>query len=129
MCLKRITKRYKCREYKVGIGWKIFKMAGNNSVHSNFQGIKTPFPNNCYLHEKDYRGKEHSGKRYLQTQNYGYGNNKYKYGFHIFTKKPLYSGFERCIRKVKYKGGHTMGIDRFYGKHTIVAKYMKILED
>lgn len=137
MCLDKITKVYKPSlfnlwipkfAYKSGVGWKEFDIRKDGDlesrfIHTAFFGCKLkPLPINKFLHEKDYRTcgdlKKIKGKTEL-----------YDFGWHILPKRPIRKYTNTIIKKVKYKYGHTVGIDATYFAPTIVAKYMKILED
>ncbi len=130
MCLDKITKRYKPNEYKRGFGWKAFYvyMKGVGGVGADSIGYKESLMtllrgNNkeltkgIFLNEKHYRHSDEKGYGKIEGS-----NGDYKYGWHIYLKRPN----DGRTYEVEYKGGHTRGIDDC--KKVIVAKYMKILE-
>ena len=112
MCLNKITKT---NLDESGVGWKVFVMR-EGKLCGDIQSPNKRRVTNKWLREEDFR--QCTGLRY-------------SYGFHIFkskegAKKWVYSfpNNDRVI-KVKYRKGHTSGIQR--GFNIIVAKEMLIL--
>ncbi len=136
MCLDKITKVYKPSlynlwipkfAYKSGVGWKEFVFREDLLYPYYFKTRlileKRHLKVNQFLHEKDYRPVNNMSI----INDLGY-DCLYNSGWHIFLEKPHYSSRNFSIlRKVEYKQGHTIGIDKWM--KVIVAKYMKILEE
>ncbi len=137
MCLDNITKVYKPSlynlwipkfAYKSGVGWKEFSKLDGGDLQSMFKGSGEIIPVGEFLDEEFYRNNE-----VLELQTH-WSNDKrvnYNFGWHICLEKPenFSSSSISSIKRVKYKFGHTLGIDKTYDVSTIVAKYMKILEE
>ncbi len=135
MCLDKITKVYKPSlfnlfipkfAYKSGVGWKEFRKNRDGSLISRFadwgRGVLDV---NKFLDEWNYRAD------FIKNQSKIDGFHKnYDFGWHICLELPTgYDAFDDVIRRVEYKYGHTEGIDATYKAPTIVAKYIKILEE
>lgn len=121
MCLKSIIKSYKRK--KSGVGWKIFVYdESGRKIETVHQGNSKSIPINKFVHEGEYRS---CFSRSGGITFYGNRDLLYPYGFHIFINKKdaIREGSSvRNVRKVKYRGGHTKGIDVTYNSLTIVAE-------
>ncbi len=138
MCLEKITKVYKPSlynlwipkfAYKSGVGWKMFDRVDGKYVFSwivyqSNKNEKLKLPVGILIDEKDFR------PTYARSKKLGDSNNKYNYGWHIFEEKIDLCSNDICMR-VEYKGAHTLGRQRWAGLNcnTIIARYMKILEE
>ena len=136
MCLKKITKVYKPSlfnlwmpkfAYKSGAGWKLFDRVDGKYVFSwiiETANEKLKLPIGVFINEKDFRPSHARNKKL------GDSNIKYNYGWHIFEEKIELWPDDICMR-VEYEGAHTFGTNRWGNLdcNTIVAKYMKILEE
>lgn len=134
MCLEKITKVYKPSlfnlwipkfAYKSGIGWKVFSETEGQYVFSwviesdDIGKIKIPM--GIFIDEEHYRQK------WVRNKKLGYENNWYSYGWHIFRERLSEDWKKDVWKRVEYKYGHTEGIS--FRKPTIIAKWMKILEN
>lgn len=138
MCLDRITEVYRPSlfnlwipkfAYKSGYGWKLFQedviRFPRPNLISVYKGNRWPLPIGKWLDEKEFRGPSITFIYIGGTKKYSL---KYSFGWHILEEEPDSHNYH-VNRRVKYKKGHTVGIDATYKAPTIVAKYMKILED
>lgn len=106
-----------------GSGYKVFSKKYTGCVGELLygKGIASPFWPKPH-------GKYDLGK-WVKDNNTSprVGYNKYKPGFHIFTEYPTDGIWHTpwyTIKRVKFRGGHTVGED--FGKKTVVCKEMKI---
>ena len=139
MCLDKITEVYKPSlynlwipkfAYKSGVGWKLFFCDNARFPLPNlvniYKGSYKSLPIGVWLDEKKYRDCFFKDRRLINMGLKLYPN--YSFGWHILEEEPP----DDCLyinRQVEYKYGHTAGIDATYKAPTIVAKYMKILEE
>ncbi len=120
MCLEKIIKSYKRKQS--GVGWKIFRYnSDTKKIRSLHKGNEHCIPTDRFINEGKYRSIFNFGSDIRISR-----DETYPYGFHIFMNKQdaILNGGDvdyRTVRKVKYKGGHTKGIDLLYEKPTIVA--------
>ncbi len=133
MCLDKITKVYRPSlfnlwipkfAYKSGVGWKYFYEEIYN-LSSIYKGNNETLDMGKFLDEDNYRSTIYTNSKEIEVT----VMKKYNFGWHILLEKPSKWYPSIVVKKVEYKLGHTLGIDETYKAPTIVAKYMKILED
>ncbi len=118
MCLDKITKKHD--KPISGRGWKVFDTY--RGLKSEYFSCDKSFKKGVYMDEKDYRSDGCKNYKYI----YALGRIRYKYGWHILTKRPKSDKGYKVVR-VRYRGGHTEGRDgTYFTNKTIVATEMMI---
>jgi hypothetical protein len=120
MCLKQVYEEKPKRTF--GIGWKIFVLDGRQLSGSCTTGNYVP--NKWYKARYQLGGTNGPGTAF---------QNKYTYpmGFHIFRfrKDAVLAAkfFREQLRKVRYRGAHTLGVgDHPYKGEQVIANEMMV---
>jgi len=130
MCLEKITKRYKPRDMRVHIGYKVFRVFSGR-ILGEYQNPEKERPRGRWIKEKNYRRIICSSKLFADT------GEEYPKGWHIIRTKreakrwSCYSW--KKIFKVAYKNVIVAGVQEasagVLGVKIVVAKEIKILEE
>lgn len=129
MCLDVVLERYKKTDKVSGIGYKVFRLQGEQLM-PDCRGGATERPKGVWLHEKNFR--DYSSRNVIKVKN---GDSTYCIGWHIFcTLRSAKKWSESCHRKknaitkkVKYRDARVLGTQR--KRKIVVAKEIFILKE